>query len=215
MQSYDPIGLIVTIAALSFIPFLAITSTAFLKISSVLLILRTALGLQQVPANMAIYGVSMVMTLLVMGPIFGKAADAFKSQDEWPSKGTEILAGVERAAPAFKEFMTRHSQPGYVDQIHDTAKQFQTKYGGPPPLRDDWSVVMPAFVISELSAAFKIGLAIFLPFVVVDLVVSSILMALGMMMVSPMSITLPVKLVLFVAIEGWLKILQGLVGSYM
>lgn len=215
MQSYDPIGLIVTIAALSFIPFLAITSTAFLKISSVLLILRTALGLQQVPANMAIYGVSMVMTLMVMGPVLGTATEQFKVAGEWPSRGTEILLGIERASPAFKEFMIKHAQPGYVDQVHATSIQFQQRYGGPVPQKDDWSVVMPAFVISELSAAFKIGLAIFLPFVVVDLVVSSILMALGMMMVSPMSITLPIKLVLFVAIEGWLKILQGLVGSYL
>ncbi|HEY9657953.1 MAG TPA: EscR/YscR/HrcR family type III secretion system export apparatus protein, partial [Allocoleopsis sp.] len=103
----------------------------------------------------------------------------------------------------------------YLNSFYETAQKFQKKYDAAPVSKSDLFVVMPAFVASELADAFRMGLYLYLPFVIIDLAVSSALMALGMMMVSPMSLTVPAKIVLFVAVEGWAKILQGLVNSYL
>lgn len=111
--------------------------------------------------------------------------------------------------------MLHNTRPDYLESFYATAQKFQAKYSAPPVKKDDLFVVMPSFVASELADAFRMGLYLYLPFVIIDLVVSSALMALGMMMVSPMSLTVPAKIVLFVAVEGWAKVLQGLVNSYL
>ena len=125
------------------------------------------------------------------------------------------MSAISAATPPFKNFMIKNTRPDYLDSFHETAQRFQKKYNAEPVEKTDLFVVMPAFVASELSEAFRIGLYLYLPFVIIDLAVSSALMALGMMMVSPMSITVPAKIVLFVAVEGWAKVLQGLVNSYL
>lgn len=214
-ETINPIGLVVTIASLSVLPLIAVTSTSFLKISAVLLILRNAIGVQQVPSNMVLYGISMVMTLLIMGPVLTDAGQRFAPDGQMPVSGVEVLTSINDAVPPFKQFMLSNVNPDYLQKFHETAQQFQQKYNAPPVDRTDLFVVMPAFVASELSEAFRIGLYLYLPFVIIDLAVSSGLMALGMMMVSPMSLTVPLKIVLFVAVEGWAKILQGLVNSYL
>lgn len=214
-ESINPIGLIVTIASLSVMPLVAVTATSFLKISAVLLILRNAIGVQQVPSNMVIYGIAMVMSLLVMGPVLRDAGKRFAPDGKVPVSGVEVLSAISAATPPFKNFMIKNTRPDYLDSFHETAQRFQKKYNAEPVEKTDLFVVMPAFVASELSEAFRIGLYLYLPFVIIDLAVSSALMALGMMMVSPMSITVPAKIVLFVAVEGWAKVLQGLVNSYL
>ncbi|HEY1059670.1 MAG TPA: type III secretion system export apparatus subunit SctR [Limnobacter sp.] len=212
---FDPIGLIVIVSLLSLGPLLAVTATSFLKISAVLLILRNALGLQQVPPNMALYGMAMVMSVVVMGGTFYKSVDLFKIHGQWPNTGVEIIEGIERASPVLKDFMKSNCSPESVGSMFEIAKKFNAKYGGELVTPNDFVVIMPAFVISEISAAFKIGFAIYLPFLVIDLAVSCILMALGMMMVSPMSIALPLKILLFVSIDGWRKLLLALTNSYL
>lgn len=214
-ENINPIGLIVTIASLSILPLVAVSCTAFLKISAVLLILRNAIGVQQVPSNMVLYGISMVMTLLIMGPILTDAGQRFAPGGQMPVTGVEVLESINASIPPFKAFMLSNVDPDYLDSFHKTAQQFQKKYDAAPVDKTDLFVVMPAFVASELSEAFRIGLYLYLPFVIIDLAVSSALMALGMMMVSPMSLTVPAKIVLFVAVEGWAKVLQGLVNSYL
>ena len=214
-ESINPIGLVVTIASLSVLPLVAVTATSFLKISAVLLILRNAIGVQQVPSNMVLYGISMVMSLLIMGPVLTDAGQRFAPEGKMPVTGVEVLTSINEAVPPFKQFMMNNVNPDYLEKFYSTAQQFQTKYDAAPVTKSDLFVVMPAFVASELAEAFRIGLYLYLPFVIIDLAVSSALMALGMMMVSPMSLTVPLKIVLFVAIEGWAKILQGLVNSYL
>lgn len=214
-QSINPIGLIVTVASLSVLPLVAVTCTSFLKISAVLLILRNAIGVQQVPSNMVLYGISMVMTLLVMGPILTDAGQRFAPNGQMPVTGVEVLESINSSVPPFKRFMLSNMNPDYLNSFHETAQKFQKKYNSPPVEKTDLFVVLPAFVASELSEAFRIGLYLYLPFVIIDLAVSNALMALGMMMVSPMSLTVPAKIVLFVAVEGWAKVLQGLVNSYL
>jgi len=213
---FDPVGLVITVAIFSFIPFLVVTATSFLKISAVLLILRNALGLQQVPPNMVLYGISLVLSLMVMTPVLSQSIELFKSRDDQlPSKGSEIVRALEEASPPVMNFLKQNTGPEFLEAATDTAMKFHTKYGGAVPQADDFRVLLPAFVSSQLSEAFKIGIAIYLPFVIIDLAVSCILMALGMMMVSPNSISLPIKLMLFVAVDGWQKITDGLVISYL
>lgn len=214
-EPINPIGLIVTIASLSLLPLIAVTATSFLKISAVLLILRNAIGVQQVPSNLVLYGIAMVMSLLVMGPVLTDAGQRFAPAGKMPETGSEVLQAINAAVPPFKVFMQANTNPDYLESFHGTAQRFQEKYNAPPVDKGDLFVVLPAFVASELAEAFRIGLYLYLPFVIIDLAVSSALMALGMMMVSPMSLTVPAKIVLFVAVEGWAKVLQGLVNSYL
>lgn len=214
-DTINPIGLIVTVASLSMMPLIAVTATSFLKISAVLLILRNAIGVQQVPSNMVIYGISLVMSLMIMGPILNEAGKRFAPNGQMPVSGTEVVEALYNATPPFKAFMLDHVNPDYLTSFHQTAQKFQEKYKAEEVSKDDLFVVLPAFVASELAEAFRIGLYLYLPFVIIDLAVSSALMALGMMMVSPMSITVPAKIILFVAIEGWSKIFQGLLNSYL
>lgn len=214
-QSINPIGLIVTVASLSLIPLVAVTATSFLKISAVLLILRNAIGVQQVPSNLVLYRIAMVMSFLIMGPVLKDAGQRFSPNGDMPVTGVEILTSINNAIPPFKEFMYKNTNPDYLESFHNTAVRFQEKYNAAPVSKADLFVIMPAFVASELTEAFKIGLYLYLPFVIIDLAVSSALMALGMMMVSPMSLTVPAKIILFVVVEGWAKVLQGLVNSYL
>jgi type III secretion protein R len=214
-QTINPIGLIVTVASLSVIPLIAVTATSFLKISAVLIILRNAIGVQQVPSNMVMYGISLVLTLLIMGSVLKDAGNRFAPDGKMPVTGVEVLESINAAVPPFKQFMLQHTNPDYHQSFFETAQRFEQKYKAAPVEKTDLFVVLPAFVASELSEAFRIGLYLYLPFVIIDLAVSSALMALGMMMVSPMSLTVPAKIVLFVAVEGWAKVLQGLVNSYL
>ena len=178
-QSINPIGLIVTIASLSVLPLVAVTATSFLKISAVLLILRNTIGVQQVPSNMVLYGISMVMTLLVMGSILTEAGQRFAPDGKMPVSGTEVLESINASVPPFKKFMLANVNPGYLNSFHETAQKFQKKYDAPEVEKTDLFVVLPAFVASELAEAFRIGLYLYLPFVIIDLAVSSALMALG------------------------------------
>lgn len=179
------------------------------------MILRNAIGVQQVPSNMVLYGVAMVISLIVMGPVLKQAGESFAPNGEMPQSGEEIITAIDNAVPPFKVFMLTHIKPEYHDSFYETAKQFENKYKSVPVEKNDLFVILPAFVASELAEAFLLGLYLYLPFLIIDLAVSSALMALGMMMVSPMSITVPLKILLFVAIEGWAKVFQGLIGSYL
>jgi type III secretion protein R len=201
-------------ASMAILPLVAVTATSFLKISAVLMILRNAIGVQQVPSNIVLYGVAMVMSLIIMGPVFKQSGALFAPNGAMPENGTEIIQSIDRALPPLKVFLLKYTEPEYLDRFHAKAVKFQEKYGSAPVSKSDLFVLLPAFVASELADAFTLGVLIYLPFVVIDLAVSSILMALGMMMVSPMSITVPLKLLLFVAIEGWVKVFDGLIGSY-
>jgi type III secretion protein R len=214
-ETLNPVSLIVTIASMSLLPLVAVTATSFLKISAVLMILRNAIGVQQVPSNMVLYGVAMVMSMIVMAPVIKDAGARFAPGGQMPQTGTEIIQAVDNAIPPFKVFMLKHSEPEYHQRFYETALKFQDKYQSAPMEKNDLFVLMPSFVASELAEAFRLGVLIYLPFVIIDLVASSALMALGMMMVSPMSITTPLKILLFVAIEGWIKVFSGLIESYL
>jgi type III secretion protein R len=209
-------GLTVTLflAALSVLPLIAVTTTAFLKIVIVLLITRNAIGVQQVPPSIAMYGIAMMMTAFVMAPTLQSVATSVsQAMQERPQPGWQQTAS--RTVEPLRLFMLKYSKLEDREQFLDRARKLWPPEQAAQAKNDDFFVLVPAFMIAEIQAAFEMGFLIYIPFLVVDLLVSNLLLALGMQMVSPMTISLPLKLFLFVAVEGWGKLLRALLDSYL
>lgn len=210
-----PLQLILLLFALSLLPLFIVMGTAFLKISIVLSTLRNALGIQQIPPNMAIYGLSLVLTLFIMAPVGMAISDNLKA-NPIRMEAPDLFGQVEtRVLEPYREFIKGKASPQQVRFFMDIGEKMW-----PEPYRnripdDSLVVLIPAFTVSELVEAFKIGLLLYLPFVAIDLIVSNVLLAMGMMMVSPVTISLPIKLLVFVMIGGWEKLLGQLIQSYL
>ena len=191
--------------------------TSFTKIVVTLSLLRNALGLQQVPPNIVLNGLALILTLYVMYPVGQQMAAA--NQDVRPvaavSSDTQALfTYADKAKEPLRAFLMKHSTPRERAFFLKTAQRINGPDKARAMTQRDFIVVVPAFTVSELAAAFQIGFLIFLPFLIIDLVVSNILLAMGMMMLSPTTVSLPFKLLLFVLIDGWVKLAHGLVLSY-
>ena len=199
--------LMVVMAALSIIPFVFMCMTSFLRFVIVFSILKTALGTQQVPPGMVIIGLAMILTFYTMSPVFGEMYQ--KGITPYEKTGSIVLALKEGSEP-LKNFMMRQTRQS------DVAFFVQTLNNKAPANPSDLSIweVAPAYIISELKTSFEIGFIIFIPFIVIDLVVANVLLALGMMMLSPTIISLPFKLLIFIAVDGWGLIVHGLVQSF-
>ena len=205
MTSLDPLSLMVVFGLLALVPTFVVVTTAFLKISIVIMLLRNALGVQQIPPNIALYGLSLILTVYVMAPV-GQRIYETTLKSPVNAKSVEgVIAAVRKGAEPMRAFLEKNSKPEQRDFFVRTTH----KIWGPEMAADvkpnDFLVLMPAFLVGELTSAFQIGFLIYLPFLVIDLIVSNILLALGMMMVSPVTITLPLKLFLFVAVDGWTR----------
>lgn len=201
--------LIILITALSLAPALLIMVTSFVRISIVLSIVRTALGLQQAPPNQVLVSLSLFLTFFIMSPTFEQSYH----QGVLPMIEEKITE--EEAFPLisepFKKFMLANTNTKELDLFSSVAKvSAETKTENLP-----LHVVIPSFMISELKKAFEIGFLIFLPFLIIDIVVSSILMAMGMMMMPPVMISLPFKIIFFVLIDGWYLIAGSLIKSFI
>ena len=221
--NFDPISLAIALALLALLPLIAVMTTSFLKIAVVFALVRNALGVQQVPPNMALYGLAAILSAYVMGPVVmqvGQELRAAREQPvvttpgETPDRMGAVLDAVARGAEPVRGFMLRNSSAEQRDFFLRTAKHLWGEAAARDLREDDIIVLVPAFVVSELTAAFQIGFLLYLPFVIIDLIVSNILLAMGMMMVSPVTISMPLKLFLFVMIDGWTRLIQGLVLSY-
>jgi type III secretion protein R len=205
-----PTFVVVTVF-LSLIPFLAVAVSCFTKITIVLLIVRNALGIQQTPANLVIYATGIILSSYVMAPvlrdIYAIAADQLPRANSIASYERLFASAAEPIRGFLKRFADESTRSFFVEsQIWPGART--------PPSPDDLSVLVPAFLASELTRAFQIGFLLYLPFVIIDLVVGVIIIALGMQMLSPTVISTPLKLLLFVAVDGWTRLFQGLVLSY-
>ncbi len=194
--------------ALTFLPALLMMMTSFTRIIIVFSILRQALGLQQSPSNQILIGLALFLTLFIMQPVFNKVnQDALQPYINQQIGAQEALA--KTAAP-FHAFMIEQTRESDISLFMGIAKH-------PPiatPEETPFSILVPAFIISELKTAFQIGFIIFIPFLVIDIVVASVLMAMGMMMLSPLIISLPFKIMLFVLVDGWAMIVGTLAASY-
>jgi type III secretion protein R len=208
------VGLIIFVTALGLLPFFVVTMTAFLKISVVMFILRNATGLQQTPPTLVLYSIALILTVYVSLPLMDDVSNRlaanpldFSSLDKLQTSANVVKVPVKAhlmryAKPAEREFFLSATARIWPESFRANIKE------------DDFVILLPAFVSSELTRAFEIGFLLFLPFLIIDVIVSNILMAMGMMMVSPTVISLPLKLFMFVAVDGWSRLMHGLILSY-
>ena len=200
--------LLLIMGLLTILPALILMMTSFTRIIVVLAILRQALGLQQSPPNQVLIGLSLFLSLFIMAPTLERVNEAALA----PYSAGEVNAeqAIELAGNEFHAFMIRQTRERDLQMFADIADapQFAS------PQEVPFSILLPAFVTSELKTAFQIGFMLFLPFLVIDLVVSSVLMSLGMMMMSPMLVSLPFKLLLFVLVDGWALLMGSLASSF-
>jgi type III secretion protein R len=208
------LALLAVTLGLGLLAFAVVTTTAFMKISVVLLLVRNALGAQQVPPNIVLYGAALILTVYISAPVgeqvyarLSDPAHQYRTFEDW-------TAAARRAQEPVRDHLKRFTT---VDE-----RQFfltATERVWPEEMRnratnEDLAILVPSFLISELKRAFEIGFLLYLPFITIDLVVTTILMAMGMSMVSPTVISIPFKLFLFIAIDGWSRLIHGLVMSY-
>ena len=232
MFQTDPFLLILLFVALSLLPFVAMIATSYLKIVVVMSLIRNALGIQSIPPNMVVNAIAMILTFYIMAPIAGESWNIASEQlarTRTPATAAEAAAeagtpdgiffetdAIAAAAEPFRRFLSEHTAMRERAFFVNTA---ETLWGhdDEPAIVDPESfyILIPAFCVSELTKAFQIGFLVYLPFIAIDIIVSNILLAMGMMMVSPVTISLPFKLLLFVMVDGWTLLIQGLVRGYL
>ena len=215
LQGLDPLVLAVFLGALSLMPMLLVVCTAFLKIVIVLMITRNAIGVQQVPPSMAINGVALAATLFIMAPVGYEIAEGLKTAPLDTSNVHALLQTGSEAIKPLRAFMLRNVDADVLTHLLENTARLWPAQMAQEVQRDDLILLVPAFVLSQLQAGFEIGFLIYIPFIVIDLIVSNLLLALGMQMVSPMTISLPLKLLLFVLVSGWSRLLDSLFLSYL
>jgi type III secretion protein R len=220
--SLSPALILVTVVSLALAPFVAVMVTSFTKLVVVLSLLRNALGLQQVPPNVVINGLAIILSIHIMYPVM---LDSYNAVDQRAASEPmrkfdvrRLLDLAQSGREPLRGFLVKHSSATERAFFLRTVKRLippdKSASGGSEIGAEDFVVVVPAFTVTELTAAFQIGFLIFLPFLVIDLIVANILLALGMMMLSPTTVSLPFKLMLFVSLDGWSKLVHGLVVTY-
>ncbi len=220
-EESNPIVLVGAIVMIALAPFALIMMSSFVKIVVVLSIARNALGIQQIPPNQVITGIALILTAFIMSPVLAQmhVAALVSLNDPAKARQPRMLQLIEAAAEArepLRRFLQRNTKEADQILFHDLARQIAARNGADPEVisNDEYRVLVPAFMTSQLAQAFQIGFLILLPFLVVDMVVANILQAMGMVMLSPVTISLPFKLLLFVSIDGWLLLVKGLVLGY-
>jgi flagellar biosynthetic protein FliP len=199
---------LIILTAMTFIPAALLMMTAFTRIVIVLALLRQALGTLQSPPNQVVVGLSLFLTLFVMSPVLDKIyTDAYQPFKE---DKINIMQALEKGSEPLKEFMLRQTRKEDLALFVKISKSPALQGPEDVPLK----ILVPAYTISELKTAFQIGFIIFIPFLIIDLVIASVLMAMGMMMLSPVTISFPFKLMLFVLVDGWSLIIGSLVQSF-
>ncbi|MDR1890777.1 MAG: type III secretion system export apparatus subunit SctR [Puniceicoccales bacterium] len=210
----NPITIVVLLIALSLAPFVILLISSFVKMVIVMNLVRNALGVQQVPPNMVLNGLAIMLSIYVMFPVVNEIGVLsanikleFDSLEKIKSVASTLQVPIQR-------FLKKHSSEKHKAFFMKTARKLWPLEDAEKLQSDDLLVLIPAFTVTELTEAFQIGFLLYLPFIAVDLIVSNILLALGMMMVSPMTISLPFKLMLFVIVDGWSRLIHGLVLTY-
>ena len=194
---------------LSVLPALLLTMTSFTRIIIVLSILRQALGTAQTPSNQILIGLSLFLSFFIMSPVFTQAYE--NAYQPYIAEKISADEAIERLKAPFHKFMIEQTRETDIELFANLSGD--AAYDGPKSV--PFSVLMPAFLTSELKTAFQIGFMLFIPFLIIDLVVASVLMAMGMMMLSPLIISLPFKLMLFVLVDGWSLVVGTLAASFI
>jgi len=212
-----PMVLVAALALVSLVPFAFMTMTAFVKIATVLQIVRSAIGAQNVPSSTVIMALAGALTLIAMAPVGDKIMSRLSpimAGKDSADTAALVRDGVEAIRVPMRDFLVANASRTERARFVDVARSARPEAQRADVHDDDLSVAIPAFVVTELGEAFAIGFLIYLPFLVIDLVVSNVLLALGMQMMSPTQVSLPFKMLLFVAIDGWGLLAQSLVAGY-
>ncbi|MGY4299228.1 type III secretion protein R [Bradyrhizobium sp. i1.4.4] len=208
------VALLAVTVGLGLLVLAVVTTTAFIKVSVVLFLVRNALGTQSIPPNIVLYGAALILTVFISAPVFEQTYNRvterqlhYETLDDWV---TAAKQGSEPLRAHLKKFTNEEQRTFFLSS---TERVWSEEMRG-NVTANDFAILVPSFLISELKRAFEIGFLLYLPFITIDLIVTTILMAMGMSMVSPTLISVPFKLFLFVTIDGWSLLMHGLVLSY-
>jgi type III secretion protein R len=213
-DSPNIIGIVIFMTAIGLLPLFVVTMTGFLKIAVVLFLIRNALGTQQTPPNLLLYGIALVLTVYVTTPLIGDIYNRLSAHPLQLRSVEDITEVAKTVRQPIQAHLARFTLPSERQFFMSATAKVWPESARVDLKDDDLIVLLPAFVGSELTRAFEIGFLLYLPFLVLDLVVTNVLMALGMVMVSPTLISVPLKLFLFVAVSGWTRLMHGLILSY-
>ena len=234
MFQTNPFTLIIVMVGLSLLPFVAMVATSYLKIVVVMSLIRNALGIQSIPPNMVLNALALILTFYIIAPVASESWGILaESQKKTAAAQVQAQGAAGGAAPSFdlglstsdlakgaepfRTWLSEHTSDRERAFFVNTAERLWAKDPDVPANVDPESfcILIPSFCVSELTKAFQIGFLVYLPFIAIDIIVSNILLAMGMMMVSPVTISLPFKLLLFVMVNGWTLLIQGLVRGYV
>jgi len=214
-QFNDITGLLIAVLAISVIPFVAMVVTSYAKIVVVLGLLRHALGVQQVPPNMVLNGIAILVSLYVMAPIGMQAMQTMQAHDTvQQSSGQLALSAIEAGREPIRRFLKQHAHEREKRFFLRSASAIWPKEMAAQLHENDMIVLAPAFTLTEMTDAFKIGFLLYVAFIVVDLVIANVLMAMGLNQVQPTNVAIAFKLMLFVVMSGWSTLVHGLVMTY-
>ncbi|MCP3145084.1 type III secretion system export apparatus subunit SctR [Pyxidicoccus xibeiensis] len=212
----SPLSMMGMLALMSLLPFAVLMLTSFSKIAVVLSLARSAMGTQQAPPTLVLTGLAAVLTGHIMAPVMERMYDAGQVayREVEGGSGEQILSAAARVSEPLRAFLLKHGSPEERARFVDLARELRPPEEADAVQETDLFVVIPAFVITELKEAFQIGFLVFLPFLVLDMVIANVLLALGMQTLSPSQVSLPFKILLFVAVDGWALLARGLILGY-
>jgi type III secretion protein R len=210
----SPLAMMAMLAVMSLLPFAVLMLTSFSKIAVVLSLARSAMGTQQAPPTIVLTGLAAVLSAHIMAPVMERMYDVGQLAYQEVESGAQMLSAANRVTEPLRAFLVKHGSPEERARFVDLARELRPPEEVEQVQEDELFVVIPAFVITELKEAFQIGFLIFLPFLVLDMVIANVLLALGMQTLSPSQVSLPFKLLLFVAVDGWSLLARGLILGY-
>lgn len=215
----NDVSLIGLLSFFTLLPFIIAGGTCYIKFSIVLVMVRNALGIQQVPSTLTLNGVALIMTAFVMTPVCQNISQYMAEHNTDLNDTRSILQLADQGLGSYRAYLVRYSDPELVKFFYQVQEKQNVKEKAPSLSVEEMGelplmTLMPAYALSEIQSAFKIAFYLYVPFVVIDMVISSILLALGMMMMSPVTISIPIKLILFVSMNGWTLLTKGLIGQY-
>ncbi|XXF76498.1 type III secretion system export apparatus subunit SctR [Myxococcaceae bacterium GXIMD 01537] len=210
----NPMSMMGMLAVMSLLPFVVLMLTSFSKIAVVLSLARSAMGTQQAPPTIVLTGLAAVLSGHIMAPVMERMYDAGRAAYQEVETGEQFLAAAARVTEPLRTFLVKHGSAEERARFADLARELRPVEEAEQVQETDLFVVIPAFVITELKEAFQIGFLVFLPFLVLDMVIANVLLALGMQTLSPSQVSLPFKILLFVAVDGWSLLARGLILGY-
>jgi type III secretion protein R len=210
----NPMTMMGMLAVMSLLPFVVMMLTSFSKIAVVLSLARSALGTQQAPPTLVLTGLAAVLSAHIMAPVMERMYEVGQAAYSEVESGAQLLSAAARVTEPLRAFLLKHGSPEERARFVDLGRELRPPEEAEQVQESDLFVVIPAFVITELMEAFQIGFLIFLPFLVLDMVIANVLLALGMQTLSPGQVSLPFKILLFVAVDGWALLARGLILGY-